>query len=328
MNPQTAIIYEFGPFRLDQARRILLRDGQIVTLNSKGYETLLMLVQNRNRVVGKNEILEALWPDAPVDENNINQAISALRAVFGEKPGENKYIRTVPGYGYRFVANVTEVPNTDPIQPPEEEQPPVITEKQRRRPNLTKTLIFILCVALLLGLIVGLIIVRPAPERPEETSRETPTPQSIGSVPINSPADELEVRRVVKDSQVYEFFTIYTNPKAFDKSNLRKYWVPAEQNGREIEQVETSIERLLNKGWRYGKESEVRIFDIRRVQIFEPGDYAEVETREQWFLPLYKEDGTRVLERRAFHGPYRVNYILRKINGTWLIQETTTPRAR
>lgn len=99
--------YVFGEFHLDSAKRVLLRKGQSVALTPKVFETLLYLVENRGKVVAKDELMTAVWPDTVVEENNLNQNISMLRKVLGESRGENRYIATVPGKGYRFVAEVS-----------------------------------------------------------------------------------------------------------------------------------------------------------------------------------------------------------------------------
>src|SRR6266545_5557538 len=102
-------IYEFGGFQLDPAKRLLRRlDGTPVTLTPRVFETLLYMVEHHDAVLDKERIMEAVWPDSIVEENNLAQAISKLRQVFGETPGSHSYIVTVPGRGYRFVAEVNE----------------------------------------------------------------------------------------------------------------------------------------------------------------------------------------------------------------------------
>jgi DNA-binding winged helix-turn-helix (wHTH) protein/TolB-like protein/lipoprotein NlpI len=101
-------IYEFGDFRLDAARRLLTaRDGRVVPLTPKPFETLLYLVRHSGAVLDKDELMQAVWPDTVVEENNLSQSISALRRALGEKPGQHRYIVTVPGRGFRFVAPVS-----------------------------------------------------------------------------------------------------------------------------------------------------------------------------------------------------------------------------
>ncbi len=105
--PQTQL-YKFGNFRLDVAKRLLLKGvDEIVPLMPKAFDTLLYLVQNSGKVIEKDELMAEIWADTIVEENNLTQNISILRRVFGEKPGEHRFIVTVPGHGYKFVAEVT-----------------------------------------------------------------------------------------------------------------------------------------------------------------------------------------------------------------------------
>ena len=99
-------VYKFGEFRIEVGKRLLLRGGAPVALTPKAFDTLLHLIQNRQRVVEKDELMQAIWPDTSVEENNLNQNISTLRRVLGETRGENRYIATTPGKGYRFIADV------------------------------------------------------------------------------------------------------------------------------------------------------------------------------------------------------------------------------
>lgn len=104
MKAENAAIYEFGEFRLDAAKRLFMRaDGELVPLTPKVFDTLLYLVQHGGTLVGKDELLNAVWTDTIVEENNLNQNISALRKIFGEKRGEHRFIATVPGQGYKFL---------------------------------------------------------------------------------------------------------------------------------------------------------------------------------------------------------------------------------
>ena len=102
-------LYEFGAFRLNTGKRLLQRlDGTTVPLTPRVFETLLYMVEHRSIVLDKERLMEAVWPDSIVEENNLSQNISTLRRIFGETPGSHSYIVTVPGRGYRFVADVSE----------------------------------------------------------------------------------------------------------------------------------------------------------------------------------------------------------------------------
>jgi TolB-like protein/DNA-binding winged helix-turn-helix (wHTH) protein/Flp pilus assembly protein TadD len=107
MQTPPANFYEFGAFQLDPLKRLLRRlDGTPVPLTPRVFETLLYMVEHHDSVMDKERIMEAVWSDSIVEENNLAQAIWKLRQVFGETPGSHSYIVTVPGRGYRFVAEV------------------------------------------------------------------------------------------------------------------------------------------------------------------------------------------------------------------------------
>jgi TolB-like protein/DNA-binding winged helix-turn-helix (wHTH) protein/tetratricopeptide (TPR) repeat protein len=109
MQATPANVYEFGNFRLDTAKRLLRRlDGTTVPLTPRVFETLLYMVEHHDTVLDKERLMEAVWPDSIVEENNLSQNISTLRRIFGETPGSHNYIVTVPGRGYRFVAKVSD----------------------------------------------------------------------------------------------------------------------------------------------------------------------------------------------------------------------------
>lgn len=101
--------YEFDCFRLDPAEHILLRNGQIVPLTPKVFETLLLLVENSGHVVDKDALLQKVWSDAFVEETNLTKNISILRKILSGNDSGGSFIETVPKRGYRFTASVKEV---------------------------------------------------------------------------------------------------------------------------------------------------------------------------------------------------------------------------
>jgi DNA-binding winged helix-turn-helix (wHTH) protein/tetratricopeptide (TPR) repeat protein len=105
--------YVFGSFRLDPIRRLLTRGGAPVALRPKAFDLLLALAQRPGQDVEKDELLTLVWPDAVVEENNLPHTISRLRKVLDERLDDHRYIVTVPGRGYRFVAPVTVVADAD-----------------------------------------------------------------------------------------------------------------------------------------------------------------------------------------------------------------------
>jgi TolB-like protein/DNA-binding winged helix-turn-helix (wHTH) protein len=131
--------YEFGPFRLDPAERLLLRNNQTVPLAPKAFDTLLLLVENSGHLLTKDELMKRLWPETFVEEANLAQNISAIRRALDDKNGGAQYIETVPKGGYRFVGHVSvsesAVPTAAPARRPEETlgpQPPPTRSKAFR----------------------------------------------------------------------------------------------------------------------------------------------------------------------------------------------------
>lgn len=102
------LTFEFGPFRVNAAERTLLRDGAQVALTDKVFELLLLLVRNRGHALTKPELMQQLWPDTVVEENNLTVNISTLRKALGETASERRYIETLSRRGYRFVADARE----------------------------------------------------------------------------------------------------------------------------------------------------------------------------------------------------------------------------
>ena len=116
-------IYQFGPFRVDERARMLLRDGQTVSITPKVFDTLLFLIANAGRTVSREELIQSVWPDTFVEEGNLNYNMSQLRTILGEYEPGVSYIQTVPKRGYRFVVEITQVndapgPPGSPTQPP------------------------------------------------------------------------------------------------------------------------------------------------------------------------------------------------------------------
>ena len=115
MHAQGCGIYEFGPFRLDPLERMLSKEGQVIALAPKGIELLFVLIRNAGRVVDKEELMRAVWPDTFVEENNLTVNISALRKTLGNGSSDQHYIQTVPRRGYRFAASVRQSVESVPL---------------------------------------------------------------------------------------------------------------------------------------------------------------------------------------------------------------------
>jgi DNA-binding winged helix-turn-helix (wHTH) protein len=101
-------IYEFGPYSLDPTQMLLRRAGNVVPLQPRALETLLVLLMQRGEVVSKQELMERVWPDSFVEEGNLTQNIFLLRRELGKTPEGEDYIQTVPKRGYRMNVTVKE----------------------------------------------------------------------------------------------------------------------------------------------------------------------------------------------------------------------------
>jgi DNA-binding winged helix-turn-helix (wHTH) protein len=98
-------LYKFGQFCLDVSERVLRRDGRVAPLSPKLFDTLLVLIENRGRILGKDELMQAIWPDTFVEESNLTHNISQIRRALGD----GEYIETIPRRGYRFVSETQTV---------------------------------------------------------------------------------------------------------------------------------------------------------------------------------------------------------------------------
>jgi DNA-binding winged helix-turn-helix (wHTH) protein/tetratricopeptide (TPR) repeat protein len=121
--------YEFGPYRIDPDHRQLTRESKPVPLQPKAFDLLLVLVLNSERLVPKDDLMKAVWPGTFVEESNLAQNISVLRKTLGDTVGENRYVVTVPGRGYRFAEKVQVVDEGGTVT---EEEDKLIVESHTR----------------------------------------------------------------------------------------------------------------------------------------------------------------------------------------------------
>lgn len=190
-------LYEFGDFRVDSARRLCWKGGAPVSLTPRVFDTLLYLVEHRASVIDKERIMEAVWPDSIVEENNLTQNISALRRIFGEKPGSHRFIVTVPGRGYRFVAPVRLAPagaTTQNASPPSAAEPaaPEIAllktdERAAAAPSRREIHAWLLLAAFLL--LAGAVAIWLLPSKPPQNRAvESTSPDVAQTIPEKSVA--------------------------------------------------------------------------------------------------------------------------------------------
>jgi len=131
---KTQAVFEFGPYRLQPAERLLLRNGAPVMLTAKVFDLLVVFVENAGSLLERDTLLKTLWPDSFIEENNLTVNVSTLRKVLAESAGPVQYIETVPKRGYRFVAEVRQLPQTDTVAP--EKAPAVAVPPEEEKPRI------------------------------------------------------------------------------------------------------------------------------------------------------------------------------------------------
>src|ERR1700688_4435627 len=99
-------IYAFGPFRLDVAAGILFRGAEPVALGQRAVALLQILVKGAGNPISKDRLIESAWPGLAIEESNLAVQIAALRRVFAEEAGGDRWIETLPRHGYRYVGPV------------------------------------------------------------------------------------------------------------------------------------------------------------------------------------------------------------------------------
>src|ERR1700722_10182342 len=108
-------LYEFGPIRIDSAKRRLERGGEEAAIPPRAFDALLLLIQHHGEVVSKEDLLSKIWPDTQVEEANLPVMISSIRRAIGDDGRHQKYIQTVSKSGYRFVGEVRAVCAEEPV---------------------------------------------------------------------------------------------------------------------------------------------------------------------------------------------------------------------
>jgi TolB-like protein/DNA-binding winged helix-turn-helix (wHTH) protein/Tfp pilus assembly protein PilF len=282
MQTPVANLYEFGEFQLDTGKRLLRRlDGTPVPLTSRVFDTLLYMVRHHDAVLDKERIMEAVWPDSIVEENNLAQAISKLRQVFGETPGSHSYIVTVPGRGYRFVAEVNERPTTavtvksqipspnfpdtaDAAATTEVADSPIprfaVSDAQRRLPAKTGWLWVTGFLAVAILSIAVLFVVRhraPNSSAGAGTAKSAPMPvKSIAVLPFDNLSDEKQnayFTAGVQDEITSNLARI-ADLKVISRTSANLYKSGNPRNSREIGQqlgvahlLEGNVQRIGNR---------------------------------------------------------------------------------
>jgi DNA-binding winged helix-turn-helix (wHTH) protein/Tol biopolymer transport system component len=155
----SALAYEFGPFTVQPAERLLVRGGRPVSLTPKAFDLLTHLVDRPGQLVGKQELMAALWPDTFVEEANLAYTMSALRKALGDGQSGDLYIQTVPTRGYRFIAPVVR-------RAPASSDPALVAPTIRNLPQRFSVMLLAAAVLVAVG---ALAILQWAPSRSAPT---------------------------------------------------------------------------------------------------------------------------------------------------------------
>ncbi|MEY2565109.1 MAG: eukaryotic-like serine/threonine-protein kinase [Verrucomicrobiota bacterium] len=265
-------LYEFGDFRVDPAKRLLRRrDGTPVPLTPRVFDTLLFLIEHPGAVLDKERLMEAVWPDSIVEENNLSQNISTLRRIFGETPGSHHFIVTVPGRGYRFVAEVT---TSDPASeevtpsparrddqlttsatPTEAESKVIATAPERAPASLMRRIIIPL--GAILALAGAFLLFRGYTKRSApptvQTVADSISPKSIAVLPfenLSGDAENAYFTAGVQDEILSDLAKI-ADLKVISRTSSNLYKTGSPRNAREIGQqlgvahlLEGSVQRV------------------------------------------------------------------------------------
>ena len=274
---------------------------------------MAVLLENANALASHDEIIERVWQDniSGVTSENVAQYVGKLRKMLDGCEPNTKFIENVKGRGYMFVGEVSpdaaETPEVSVLQSEssfaDEEMNVAPLEKDNPRRRFIKP-------AHIFAALFAVIFISLA--------------AGNWRAAID---DEKEIMRVVEDSQKFESLVLYENPAGFDEAQLTKFWLPDTDFNADsdIREVRKGVKRLLDEGRYYGKETKSERFEFQNVEINKSKDYAVVKTLKKWFIVEYRKDGTLLKTKNV--GPYFVSYLLRKIDGHWLIEKSNTARA-
>jgi DNA-binding winged helix-turn-helix (wHTH) protein/TolB-like protein/Tfp pilus assembly protein PilF len=179
--------WHFAGHRLEpQARQLLGPDGERIVLTARAFDVLVYLVEHAQRIVPKDELLAKVWEGRVVEENNLPQAISTLRRALGAEASDHRFIVTIPGRGYRFVAEVT---REDPGMPA---RPTATAASGKSRPASSRTRLGAALVAIALVAVLGLVLA----SKPWPVAREdgTPSRSRVAVLPFVTLSDDEQDR--------------------------------------------------------------------------------------------------------------------------------------
>jgi DNA-binding winged helix-turn-helix (wHTH) protein len=330
--------YKKNSFEVDEKNLTVLKNSKILNFTRQQFEILLQFLKAPETLITRTQFSDEIWKEAGVSDATLNKEISLIRKEFGDK---NEIILTVPKSrnnqkpnkegGYKFnlkveikkletateheTEKVSEVSSVELQLKPTSENNLIGNNIEYSEPEDNAKKISFLHYSslksksvLIFTAIVAFLII------------------GVGGLKLLSESDEDKIRRVVKESQLYESLILYKNPLSFTENNLDNYWTPELEitSNYDRQRIRDSVTNLQNKKERYGEETKCEQFEFQSVEITKNNDFAVVKTLEKWFISVYSIDG--VLQKNRRVGPYFVSYVLRKIDGRWLIEKSNTGR--
>jgi len=306
--------FHFDNFRVDPKSSSLYFDEKLVEgINKKSVQILAVLLEQPKQVVSHDEIISRVWGDnyTGATAQNVAQYIRKLRKVLSEIEPDKTFIGTSPNRGYIFERDVA----TNSLEP-----------FRHSGSGLTE----------LADSAITPADYEPVPEPVQGRSLRrwwwaVPAIAAIGLIYAGltyfSVNEEDRVRQAVQESQFFESLVLYKDPKSFKEDALDKYWTTELDLNSNLDRkrIRTGVKGLIEKGLHYGNETKCEQFEFQSVEIDAKNEMALVKTLEKWFIAVYREDGS--LDKNKYVGPYFVSYVLRNVDGKWLIERSNTARA-
>ena len=181
-------IYEFGAFRLDPAERRLLRHERPVPLTPKCFDLLVIFVENSGHLIGKEELIERLWPNQIVEEANLSFNISTLRKALGQGSNGEPFIETVPKKGFRFVAHLEERLEEQGLPSRLKQASGLVSDTEETRRSKLRYVLAVSLVILLAGVVAGSFYWRSQREAATKAAKRN----SIAVLPFKSIGSETD----------------------------------------------------------------------------------------------------------------------------------------
>ena len=276
--------YGFGPFVVDPVKRRLWREGQLVPITSKTFEVLVALLEGRDHIVSKDELLTRVWPDTIVNENNLARQISSLRRALGQRPDQHDFVVTIPGHGYRFVAAVHELSDVV-LSTPEHSDP--ISRPQRTERWISRSTL----VATIGGLLLLVLAATVAPMLLRPTDRHAQPRRALQRITFDAAALPRDAAWA-PDGQ----WVVYTS----DRAGNADLW---KQRLGDPDPIRLTTSEANESQPQWSPDGQSIVFRSERdgggLHVVPASGGAERMIARFGYEPLWSPDGTRILFQRS-----------------------------